>query len=110
MELGIREYMVLMPEITKEDLELAKQDIADNKFLPFQKTYAIVSRENQDYLKLFTLEKNTKEERKRIVNEVIKELQRFGRIKEIDVREDDESVHFWIDGSEYGFLPYESEE
>lgn len=103
------DFMKMRPPITDELLHKAKECILNTKFLPFVTKYALISKHDENYCKIFNLLVNNLYNRSRLVDSVIGELKGFGPIKEIDVREDDETVRFWINEFEYALIPYESD-
>lgn len=102
-------YMKMRPPITMEILLDAKEMIEETKFLPFVTKYALICKHDENYCKIFNLLVNNPYNKGRLIDEVISELGKFGQIKEIDVREDDETVRFWINDLEYALIPYQPE-
>lgn len=103
------EFMKMRPPITNELLIEAKKMIEKTKFLPFVTKYALICKHDENYCKIFNLLVNNPYNKSRLIDTVIGELRKFGQIKEIDVREDDETVRFWIDDLEYALIPYETD-
>lgn len=97
------DFMKMRPGVTEDILKEAKEEMVDHGFKIFNRHYILICADNSLYYTVFRLNHNSKENRIRIVNDVIDCLRNIGTIKEIDVQE--EAVKIWIDGSEYAFIP-----
>lgn len=103
------QYMLARPPMTLELIEEAKAAIFRNKFNNFFTKFALISKDEPDFLHIYDVGSSRKDKYV-FMDKVIATLKCVGQIKEIDVREDDETVRFWVNDSEYAIIPYVEEE
>jgi hypothetical protein len=108
-KMRIEDYMLMRPEITESLIKEAVSHM-HTKVVPFISEYIILCAKDENFEKKFILKENTKEGREELFYSIINFLKTLGKIKEIDVRESDDTIRFWIQDVEYAFIPYEKGE